>query len=644
MMEPSRQILWNIGNRTFLDIATFAAVASLLAGFTVRIGIWLRGNNGVPAGNRRSRLFVALRTIFNQKGMIRGRIYLVMHRCVFYGMLILFAGSVMVALEMHFGLHFLRGTTYLAFTLILDIAGLAVLLGIVLAAYKRYVVRPERLESRASDALLLAMLALVTLSGFLVKGQRLFATSDPWAAWSPVGNAVALLLGTTIPRENATGIHAALWYGHAALAFSLIALLPWTKLLHLLAIPLNHYLSLPWAERASLAAAPAGFAHATGTVADCTRKQLVEADACIECGRCKKLCSMQHGGMPSAPVTMMKNMKKLIHGARFTSPLVGSVIDEPSLWSCSACRSCEDRCPMNGAHAARIVDIRRGRIGGGSMPEAVATHFKENEAALADVEDRRVLPDGNSDVYVWPGCREDKPGQTATLKTLLELLGRAGLNATVLEPPACCGGPVRRLGNESLFRRDASANIDYLKAIQGKTIITPCPHCFNTLKNEYPQLGGNFRVMHHAQFLAGLLAQGKVRAAENPPLKAAFHDPCFLGRYNGEFAAPRALISAAKELTLVEMKHSRMKSFCCGSGGGTVIAAIALSNSRKLVRQAVKEGAEAVITCCPYCHENLVAAAQEESPDTPPRILDVLEIFEPGFSMRARDAAEAYSE
>jgi len=169
------------------------------------------------------------------------------------------------------------------------------------------------------------------------------------------------------------------------------------------------------------------------------------------------------------------------------------------------------------------------------------------------------------------------------------------------------------------FPLDALANIDYLKAIQGKTIIAPCPHCFNTLKNEYPQLGGNFRVMHHSQYLAGLLSQGKVRAAKDLSIKARFMT-LFSGRYNGEFAAPRTLIDSVKGLTLLDMKHSRMKSFCCGSGGGTVVAAVALSNGRKLMRQAVKEGAEAVITCCPYCHENLAAAALEEYPETPPRI------------------------
>jgi Fe-S oxidoreductase/nitrate reductase gamma subunit len=628
LMEPSRQIMWNIGNRFFLDVATVVAAVSLVRGFAVRIGTWRQGKEGVPAGNRRSRLFTALRTIVNQKGMIRGRMYLIMHRCVFYGMFLLFAGSVMVALEMHLGLNFIRGATYLAFTLVLDCAGIAVLVGVGLAVYKRYFVKPDRLESGAGDAFQLMMLAAVVLSGFLLKGMRIIATSDPWAAWSPVGYATAILLGETIDTERAMRFHPLLWYGHAALAFTLIALIPWTKLLHLFTVPLSIFLSVPRAERASLSSMSVESPQRTGTIADCTRKQLIEADACIACGRCKKLCSIYQGGIPFAPVTLMKNLRDLMRRGSRSSPLAGSVIGEAALWSCTACRSCEERCPMDGEHALGIIEIRRGEIERKQTPEFVEARFAENKASLASAADRFKLPDCNSDVYIWPGCRDGKVDQGATLQSVLKLMKRAGLTATILEPQSCCGGPIRRLGNETLFRQDAMANIAYLKAIEGATIITCCPHCFNTLKNEYPRLGAGIRVMHHSQYLAGLLAAGKLPAGKSIPLKATFHDPCFLGRYNDEYSSPRKLLRSMEGLLLLEMKHSRQKSLCCGSGGGTVPSEVAAANGRKWIRQALKEGVEAVITGCPYCRENLVAAAREEHPDRTPRIMDVVEIFD----------------
>lgn len=623
MMEPSRQIMWNIGSHSFLDACAAIAAASLLAGFSTRVSSWLRGRKGISAGDITPRLHAVLRALCIQKGMIRGGMYLAMHRGVFYGMLLLFAGSLMVALEMHLGLDFIRGTTYLVFTMALDCAGIAVLAGLGLAAYKRYVIRPDRLESDAGDAFLLIMLAGVILSGFLVKGLRIVATSDHWAAWSPVGHAAATVLGKTMTTEQAKHVHHLAWYGHAALAFTLIALIPWTKLLHLLSVPLSIFLSVPWADRASLPSMFAASYPGTLTLADCSRKQLIEADACIECGRCKKLCSIYQRGIPFAPVTLMKNLRKLSRREKWDSSLAVAAIDEEALWSCTACRSCEERCPMEGEHASGIVGIRHGQAERKQTPEFAAARFAENKASLASAADSFTLPHGNSDVHIWPGCRESTADQSATLQSVLNLTRKAGVTATVLEPPSCCGGPIRRLGNETLFRRNAVANIAYLKAIEGSTIITCCPHCFNTLKNEYPLLGSGIRVMHHSQYLAGLLAAGKLPSGKSMSLKTAFHDPCFLGRYNGEYDSPRKLIRSIDGLALLELKHSRQKSLCCGSGGGTVPREVAAANGRKWIRQAVKEGVEAVVTGCPYCLEILSAAAREESKGKPVLVVDV---------------------
>lgn len=640
-MEPSRQILWNISNHTFLYVSAVAAVVCALCGLTLRVMTWRKGKSGVSPGSRPRRLRAVLRAVFIQD-MLRGAVYPRMHRCLFYGMLLFFGGSVLIALHMHFGLDFPKGPSYLAFSLILDLAGLAVLTGVGLAAYKRYIVRPERLESGPGDAFVLLMLAAAVLSGFLVKGLRLFAVADPWSHWSPVGNGFAAVLARLITAENATHLHRIAWYSHAALAFTLIAVAPWTRLLHMLAVPLNYWLSRSWPERASLDAPLSGLPPAAGTVADCTRKQFIEADACIECGRCKKRCSITQGGMDASPMGMMKNLKRLTHAHRLREAVVGSVIDGPSLWACSMCRACEDRCPMNGAHATIIIDIRRRSIELGQVPEGVAERFAEHEAALAVPMKPRTIPAPEAcDVYLWPGCHGQNETEAGTFRTLERLLKNAGLNPAVLDPPACCGGPVRRLGNERLFLTQALANIEYLRGVGGKPIVTHCPHCFNTLRNEYPRLGGDYTVLHHSQFLAGILVAGGLAVTAVLPPKVAFHDPCFLGRYNDEFALPRRLINAVKETELVEMKHTRRKGFCCGSGGGTVDRAVAIENSRRRLRQAAKAGAQAVITCCPYCEESLRAAALEERPDAPWQVMDVTRIFEPLSKAREMEASAA---
>jgi len=630
MMEPSRQILWNVGSHSFLNACSAVAAASLLAGFSMRVSAWLRGKKGGETGGTAPRLRAALKALCVQNGMMRTPLYLVMHRCASYGMALLFAGSLLVALEMHLGLHLLQGSAYLAFTLAMDCAGIAVLVGAGFAAYLRYVKKPERLESGFGDAMLLIMLGALALSGFLVKGLRIVATSDHWAAWSPVGYAAAAALGRTMDTGQATKLHQLAWYGHAALAFTFIALVPWTKLLHLLSVPLSIFLSAPRGKEALLPRLSATPAAGSITLADCSRKQLVEADACIECGRCRKLCSIYQGDIPYAPINLMANLRMLSHRGDWDSPLVDGAIHGDALWSCTACRSCEERCPMEGEHAAGIIGIRRGEVESGRAPEFAAARFARHQVSLAAATDHPTLPDSASDVHIWPGCKESEADQSTTVNSVLNLMKKAGLTATVLEPPSCCGAPMRQLGNEELFRQHARANIDYLKAIPGATIITCCPHCFSTLKHGYLSLGADINVLHHSQQLAGLLSEGRLPPAKNMPIKAAFHDPCFLGRHNGEYDSPRKLIRSIEGLAPLEMKHSRKKSLCCGSGGGTVPQEVAAANGRKWIRQALKEGVEAVVTGCPYCRENLAAASREEAKGNPLIIADIAEILDSG--------------
>jgi Fe-S oxidoreductase len=530
---------------------------------------------------------------------------------------------------MHLHQNFIRGAIYLAFGLIVDAAGITVLVGIGLAAYRRYVVRPDRLESGLRDALPLVLIAVVVLSGFLLKGLRIVATSDPWAAWSPVGYASAWLLGLPLDADGAVRLHQFLWYGHAALAFGLIALIPWTKLLHILSVPLSLYFSFPLRTRMATPSLAGDLPRGARTVAQCTRKQLIEADACIECGRCKKLCPIFLGGTPFAPMSLMKNLRTLMRPGGAGRSLVGAAIDEAALGSCTLCLSCEERCPVGGQHGSGIMEIRRGAVEEKRIPAAVAARFEENSAALANAS-ASCKPQPGCEVYLWPGCGENRVDQSAILQSVRNLLYRAGVTFSVLEPPACCGGPLRRLGNEALFRKNAALNMPYLHHLKNATLVVCCPHCFNTLKNEYPPFGNDLEIMHHAQYLAGLAAAGKLPPAQGVALKAVYHDPCFLGRYNEQYESARILLEGVDGLSLVDMKHSRQKSFCCGSGGGTVASQAAVEIGRQLLGKVAKEGAQAIVTACPYCRENLQAVALREAPDNPLVVRDVAEFFDQG--------------
>ncbi|MBJ6725064.1 heterodisulfide reductase-related iron-sulfur binding cluster [Geomesophilobacter sediminis] len=631
-MEASRQILWNAGSRLFLLGASLGAVTVLLAGVCRSIGGWTIGyreTRRTPGRKPRGGFAAAFRAVVVQREMMRGDVYLPLHLAIFYGLLFLSIGSAIVGVEAHLGVRLLHGWGYLLFTLVLELAGIAVLIGIALAAYKRYLVRPDRLESRPQDAAALLGLALVIASGFWVKGARILATGGPWSGWSPVGGSVAWLLGKAAGSGNAVSLHHLLWYAHAGAAFTGLALLPWSKYLHLLAVPLSHFLSVPWADRAALPEAAAG-RETTGTLADLARKRLVEADACVRCGRCKKLCSMYLTENRTAPITMMDNLKRLTHGRNRGSAQPGAVIDAASLWSCTGCRACEERCPMRGEHAAGIVQLRRGAITSGRIPEPVAERLQKLRGARTlPAEAGRGIPSGTRGIYYWPGC-SDAQGEDAGFSALLKIMERAGVVLRMLQPPHCCGGAARRLGDEALFQEQARENHRYLREQGVELVVTRCPHCFNTLRNEYGSLGTDVTVLHHTQLLAELAAWGEVVFPHQTAPPVTYHDPCFLGRYHGEFAAPRKLIEAATGRLPVEMKHTRMKSLCCGSGGGTVGEETALATARVRLKEAGKAGAEVVVTGCPYCRTTLERAAGEGNAKKRIQVVDLAEFLHTG--------------
>ncbi len=628
IMEASRQLLWNIHGSSFLNIGTALVTVSFLSGFLLRIRGWMKGTRVSPAPDRPARMRATLRALISHRGMLRGRFYLLAHRCIFYGMTLLFIGTLLVAAQQHGIIERFHGYRYLLFSLVLDMAGIAVLVGITMAGYKRYIVKPDRLASGFADAFFLFLLAAVAFSGFLVEGYRLAAQADPWEAWSPAGATLAMLLRGFIDENLALRGHVSVWYGHAVLSFILMALTPWSKLLHMVAVPLHIFFAPQPDARSSLpeASTPTG----TGTLAETSRRQMIELDACVNCGRCRKPCTISRGGLPFAPVTLMNTLKRQRRRGQLHVPQIGTAIDEDALWACSTCLACEERCPMNGEHASRIVALRQTACGYGAVPVTVSARFAEVQSALETGPTPCVPSKEVNRVYVWPGCQINRDLSGQLLSSLLKVLEQGGYAPVLLQPPVCCGASLRRLGNEALFQRAAQATIEYLSALGDDLIITPCPHCFNTMKNEYSRLGGSLRIRHHSSVLADLLAEGRLGSIRQLNSTMAFHDPCYLGRYNGEYSAPRAVLAGIAPTAPKELKLSRQKSICCGSGGGTVTDTVARENGRIWLQQAIKEGVETVVTGCPHCRENLLStlAPGEKRQRVP--IVDLVELLEQG--------------
>lgn len=603
-MEPGRQIFWNIENRAVLTAWTLLVVVSFLAAMALRVGCPRRG---LPGPKPRASLWNVVKTVLTFNGIHLGHLPLRMHRSLFYGFLLLGAGTVLVGLEGHLGLPVLRGYFYLGFELVVDVAGVALLAGLGIAAYIRYIKRAARLERRTSDALVLAVPALIVLSGFMLQGLRLAATQDPWRAWAPVGYLVALGSQEHIGPAEARALHYGVWHTHVALAMLFLALAPWSKLTHVLALPLTLLYRRPARSRNHLEDAPGTGGAGTATLVDLPLAARFEVDACMACGRCRRQCPITLGGIPFAPVTLLQEEKRLLKTFAWKRPLLGSAVSDEALWSCTACRSCEERCPMGGEFVARLVDIRRNAVTRGTLPDAVAKRF----ASQAEAAGQTAAPfSGNRDpglVYLWPGCQAGNAKGSDIVTALASIIEQAGLTPLVLSPPRCCGGTDRLLGNEALFAEALKANLTYLQPLAGALVVTPCPHCYTTLKETYPVA---LTLKHHSQFLQELQASGRLPALADTPLKVTYHDPCFLGRYHAGYEAPRQLLAGLPGVTLVEMAQSRQKSPCCGSGGKAVLTQSSKTNAHRRLRQAQKTGATLLITSCPYCRANLQRAGE----------------------------------
>lgn len=609
-----------------------------------RLRIWRLGRRHVVwdhLGARFRRLGAALL----QATVLRRRFPGVMHALFFFGFLILFAATVMVFLDADLGLTgTYHGSFYRWFeSLTVDLFGALFLLGLAIAAYRRYLVRPWHLERREpSDALLLGTLFLIGLTGFALEGTRIAVTHDSWRHWSPVGLGFSYAVGW-IGR----GGYPYLWAFHVLMWHVFLAAIPYTKALHWLTSPLNVFFARPVAPRG--VPAPTDFEAepvrlGIGTPADMTWKQLFDLDACTECGRCTSVCPANAAGKPLSPKRVILDLRDAIraHGAEATS-LAGGVVPAEALWACTTCRACEEICPVGIEHVPTIVGLRQNlAMEQVVVPQGVAETvaqlearehpFRGASAGRTDWLEGLAVPTladaGDVEVVYWIGCAaafDDRAQQIA--RALVRVLQHAGVRFAVLAAQERCNGDVaRRTGNEFHYDLLARANVETLNGAGVTRIVTHCPHCLQQLRHEYAQFGGRYDVVHHTALVASLVEQGRVRLAADAGERVTFHDPCYLGRYNGQFDAPRLILDALR-VQRVEMARSRRDSFCCGAGGGHAFFDDA-DDGEKInairAREAAATGASTLATGCPFCLTMLASGARAAAPEL--RTRDVVEL------------------
>ncbi|MGH9832126.1 MAG: heterodisulfide reductase-related iron-sulfur binding cluster, partial [Blastocatellia bacterium] len=546
---------------------------------------------------------------------------------------------------------------YLYFqSLIVDVFGALVLVGVGIAAIRRLIVKPKKLVYTDEAWWILAAIFLIALTGFLIEGWRIAATDDPWRAWSPFGNLVALASQSVMSVGAMKTAHLITWWTHAGLVFAFIAWAPYTKMVHVVTAPLNIYTARLAPSGASLKAidfdklAETGEPMGVKTLAGFTWKDLLDLDACTECGRCTSVCPANTVGKSLSPrdiILDLRNFARSDGDSAFAAPIINAVpaVAAESLWQCTTCGACMEACPVFIEQMPKIVDMRRYLVMEESdfpdtMQEAITSlesrghPFRGTQSSRVDWADglnvKTIAEARDAEVLLWVGCggalieRNQK-----VVRATAQLLEKAGVKFAILgREEKCTGDPARRIGNEFLFETLAKENVEKLNGYEVKKIVTSCPHCFNTLRNEYPQFGGSYEVYHHSEFLAKLVDEGKIESVAQSEQKVTFHDPCYLGRHNGIFDAPRQLAQISARST-VEMKQSRENGFCCGGGGGMSFVEEPRDKrvNQERARQALETGADIVAVGCPFCMTMMEDGVNARKGERDVRVMDVAELL-----------------
>jgi Fe-S oxidoreductase/nitrate reductase gamma subunit len=561
------------------------------------------------------------------------------HAFIFYGFLVLFAGTVILAFQDDFakpllGFDFWHGAFYLGYSLVLDVFGIALAVGLAIMIVKRLrrpprldYHRPDREEDRRryviGDWVFVGCLFFLALSGFLLEAFRIAGTNPSFETWSPVGWAVGQgfrSLGMT--AQQASTAHFATWWTHGVVALTFVASIPFTKAVHMLAGPANVAVRDDSAGKRLplLPPDPTPEQVGYGVIGDLSWEHLVSLDACTKCGKCHVACPANASGYPLSPRDVILDLREL---AAHEGPAarIGERVQPDTLWSCTQCMACVEICPVGIEHVPIINQLRRRLVEVGELdPMLQSTLEAVYETGNSFGEPKRKRPRWTRELgfdvkdirkdpaqllwFVGDYASFDARNQRAT-QALARILQTAGADFGILfDAEKTAGCDVRRAGEEGLWATLAEENVRTISGCDFERIFSSDPHTFHTLRNEYPQHGGEWPVLHHSQLLLELLESGALTPQRRLGHRVTYHDPCTLGRYNGVYDAPRQVLEAIG-CELVEMPRNRDNSFCCGAGGGRIwMKELAGAGSRRPSEQRIDEAValgalDYFVVCCP---------------------------------------------
>jgi Fe-S oxidoreductase len=666
--EITRQIFWGIPlvARIIFYCVAAASVGVSVYGFHRKYKLWRLGRSGEQIQNLRGRIIFLLNQVVLHRTIMRRKVAGISHLLIFVGFCVLFIGTVIVTLEYDTPLHFFYGTFYLLYKETLDIVGLIFLTGLAIAACRRYTMRPKSLFKRDVDssvdaAYLLVILAAILITGYLTEGTRLAVLQPSWSSWSPIGSLVGhFLLAFNLSASRIQQVHFAIWWTHALLVLSFIASIPSTGFRHIFVSPLQVLLksgrakgalSTPFTlpEIAQLSS-EREFHPGARTTQEFSWRQRLSFDACTSCGRCDDNCPALAAGTALSPKSLILKLRKQMENeATDGQKLLGSAISRDEIMACTTCRACMEHCPVSIEHVDIIVDVRRSLVDEWKLDEPmqktlnnIATQYNPwgfpyvERATWAkrlppSITERATTP-AAAEVLYWVGCAasyDERANRVAV--SFLRLLAAAGVQYALLGSEEKCNGELaRRFGEEGLFQKLAEDNIKVLRRHQVRQIVATCPHCFNTLKNEYPRFGADFTVSDHATFLDQLISSGKLRSPHAGPEKSiTYHDPCYLGRHNDVYETPRSVLTRIPGLRVTEMERNREKSFCCGAGGANYWYEVPRVEKCETIRLREAQGtkADTLAVACPFCLAMFTEAARKANVAEQFQVADVAEIL-----------------
>ncbi|RNB83639.1 (Fe-S)-binding protein [Brevibacillus nitrificans] len=638
----------------------------------------------------RQRLQEVLVNVFGQKKLLKDKKSGIMHVIMFYGFIILQLGALELIIKGFVkGFAYPIGGAHKYFSLLQEVTTVLVLLAVIYAFYRRYVEKLKRLKRGLKSGLVIIFLT-VLMSSILLS----LAAEQRWvgeeASWFAPFSSVIAYLFAGLSEGAAGGLFYLFWWIHLLTLLSFLVYVPQSKHAHLLFAPVNVMLrdTKPVGQLTTIDFEDETLEqYGAGKIEDFRQNQLIDLYACVECGRCTHMCPASGTGKTLSPMDLIVKMRDHLteKGAAITSrtawmprfvfqpnaaavlagpgmdevavtaehtakQLIGDVITEEELWACTTCRNCEDQCPVANEHVEKIIDMRRFLVlTEGSMPHEATRYFQNIERQSnpwgINRKERIKWREGREDLSI-PTVKEtdefeylffvgsmgsfDNRSQKIA-QAFAKIMNVAGVKFAILgNEERNSGDTARRMGNEFLFQQLCQENIATFQAHDVKKIVTICPHTYNTFKNEYPEFGLEAEVYHHTELIWKLIQEGRIVPTNEVKEAVAYHDSCYIGRYNDIYDIPRQILASVPGVSILEMKRSRQDAMCCGAGGGMMWMEETQGKRVNVERteQALQLGPTTIGSNCPYCLTMLGDGIKAKEAEEQVKALDIAEIVE----------------